>query len=99
MIPLSKEDSWRLFCVHACRLPSSVPCELKALTQSIAEECQGLPLALKVIGRAIFGKTSRELEWEPLLKNLRESRLQERTVEEKLYERLKLGYDLLFEDE
>jgi hypothetical protein len=99
MTPLLKEDSWSLFCVHAFRLPSNVPSELKALAQSMAEECQGLPLALKVIGRAMFGKTSPELQWEPLLKKLRESCMQERTVEEELYERLKLGYDLLSEDD
>ncbi len=99
MTPLSKEDSWSLFCVHAFRPPSNVPCELEALAQSMAEECQGLPLVLKVIGRAMFGKTSPELQWEPLLKKLRESRMQERTVEEDLYERLKLGYDLLSEDD
>jgi Leucine-rich repeat (LRR) protein len=99
MTPLSKEDSWSLFCVHAFRPPSNVPCELKALAQSMAEECQGLALALKVIGRAMFGKSSPELEWEPLLKKLRESRMQERTVEEELYERLKLGYDLLSQDD
>ncbi len=80
------------------RPPSNVPCELKASAQSMPEQCQGLPLALKVIGTAMFGKISPELQWEPLLKKLRESRMQERTVEEKLYERLKLGYDILFED-
>jgi hypothetical protein len=47
----------------------------------------------------MFGKTSPELQWEPLLKKLWESHLEERTVEEELYERLKLGYDLLFEDD
>jgi len=99
MTPLSKEDSWSLFCVHAFRPPSNVPCELKELAQSMAEECQGLPLALKVIGKAMFGNTSPGLQWEPLLKKLRESRMQERTVEEELYERLKLGYDLLSEDD
>ncbi|CAK9876702.1 unnamed protein product [Sphagnum jensenii] len=99
MTPLSEDDSWSLFCVHAFTPPSNVPCELKALAQSMAEECQGLPLALKVIGRAMFGKTSRELQWEPLLKKLRESRMQERNVEEGLYERLKVGYDLLSEDD
>jgi hypothetical protein len=65
----------------------------------MAKECQDLRLALKVKGRAMFGKTSPELQWEPLLKKLRESRIQDRTVEEALYERLKLGYDLLFEDD
>jgi len=95
MTPLSKEDSWSLFCVHAFRPPSNVPCELKALAQCMAEECQGVPLALKVIGRAMFQKASRE--WELLLKKLRGSRMQERPVEEELYERLKLDYDLLSE--
>jgi disease resistance protein RPS2 len=99
MTRLSKEDSCSLFCVHAFRPPSNVPSELKALAQSMAEECQGLPLALKVIGRAMFGKTSPELQWEPLLKKLRESCMQERSVEDELYERLKLGYDILSEDD
>ncbi|KAH9550487.1 hypothetical protein CY35_10G074800 [Sphagnum magellanicum] len=98
MTPLSKEDSWSLFCVHAFRPPSNVPCELKALAQSMAEECLGLPLALKVIGGAMFGETSPKFHWEALLKKLRELRMQERTVEEELYGRLRLGYDLLFED-
>jgi len=51
------------------------------------------------IGRAMFGKTSPELQWEPLLKKLRKSCMQEGTVEEKLYGCLKLGYDLLAEDD
>jgi Leucine-rich repeat (LRR) protein len=99
MTPLSEEDGWRLFCVHAFETPSNVPRELKPLAQSMAEECQGLPLALKVIGRAMFGKTSPGLQWQPLLKKLRESHMQERSVGEGLYERLKLGYDLLSEDD
>jgi hypothetical protein len=96
MTPLSKEDSSSLFCVHAFRPPSNVPCDLKSLAQCMALECQGLPLALKVIGRAMFRKASHE--WAPLLKKLSESRMQERPVYE-LYEHLKLGYDLLSEDD
>jgi hypothetical protein len=65
----------------------------------MVEECDSLPLALKVIGGTMFGKTSTELEWEPLLKKLRESRVQERNVGQKLYERLKLEYDILGEDD
>jgi hypothetical protein len=38
MTPLLKEDSWNLFCAHAFRPPSNVPCELEALAQSMAEE-------------------------------------------------------------
>jgi disease resistance protein RPS2 len=99
MIRLSKEDSWSLFCVHAFRHLSHVPYELEELAQSVAEECQGLPLALKVIGTAMKGKMSPELDWELPLKKLRESRMQERPVEEKLYERLKIGYDDLAKDD
>jgi disease resistance protein RPS2 len=97
MTPLSNEDSWSLFCVHAFRPPSNVPDELKEFAQSMAQECEGLPLALKVIGGAMFGKDS--CQWEPLLKKLTKSRMHEGPVVEKLYERLKVGYDLLSEDD
>ncbi len=85
--------------MHAFKPPSHVPCELKNLAQSMAKECKVLPLALKVIGEAMSRKTSPEYEWEPLLKKLKESRLQKKIVEEELYERLKLGYDLLSKDD
>ncbi len=65
----------------------------------MVEECDSLPLVLKVIGGIMFGKTSIELEWEPLLKKLRESHVQERNVGHKLYDCLKLRYDILDEDD
>ncbi|CAK9883286.1 unnamed protein product, partial [Sphagnum jensenii] len=99
METLSPEDSWSLFCVHAFGTSSSVPHRLEASAKSMAKECGGLPLALKVIGAAMFGKTSDEHEWKPLLKKLKESRLKERTMKNELYERLKLGYDVLKEDD
>jgi Leucine-rich repeat (LRR) protein len=99
MKTLSPEDSWSLFCVHAFGTSSSVPHRLEASAKSMAEECGGLPLALKVIGAAMFGKTSDEREWKPLLKKLKESRMQERTMKNELYEHLKLGYDVLKEDD
>jgi Leucine-rich repeat (LRR) protein len=97
MKTLSPEHSWSLFRVHAFGTSSSVPHRLEALAKSMAEECGGLPLALKVIGAAMFGKTSDEREWKPLLKKLKESRMQERTMKNELYEHLKLGYDVLKE--
>jgi len=93
MTPLEKEDSWSLFCVHAFKPPTNVPDELKKCAQSMAEECQGLPLALKVVGGAMFGKYP--CEWEPQLRKLTKSHMHEGPVVEKLYERLKVGYDLL----
>jgi len=98
MTPLSKEDSWSLFCEHAFKPPSNVPCELEALARCVAEECQGLPLALKVIGGAMRGKVNRKYEWEPLLKVCM-TPMHDKSVEAQLYERLKIGYDLLSEDD
>jgi disease resistance protein RPS2 len=60
MKTLSPEHSWSLFRMHAFETSSSVPHRLEALAKSMAEECGGLPLALKVIGAAMFGKTSDE---------------------------------------
>jgi len=93
MTCLLEEDSWSLFRTHAFGPSLKVPCELKALVHCMVEEC------LKVIGGAIFGRTSTKLEWEPLLKKLRESHVQEKNVGQKLYECLKLGYDILDEDD
>jgi hypothetical protein len=89
MTPLSKEDSWSLFCVHAFRTPSNVPCELKALAQSVAEQCQGLPLALEVRGRAMLGKTSSELKWE-LQTN--EASILDKTIDYIKYMALQIGH-------
>jgi hypothetical protein len=98
MTPLSKEDSWGHFWVHAFRSLFNVPSKLEVLARCMADECQGLLLALKVIGEAMFGETFPE-QWKLLLKRLREGRMQEMSVKDELYERLKRGYDLLSEDD
>ncbi|CAM6018438.1 unnamed protein product [Sphagnum balticum] len=96
---LSKEDSWKLFCVHAfSRGFANIPSQLQGVAELVAEECKGLPLALNVIGGSMVGKTTRE-EWEFQLNCLRESReLPEQQEEEKLFGRLKLSYDNLDND-
>jgi Leucine-rich repeat (LRR) protein len=96
---LSKEDSWKLFCVHA--FPggfSNIPFELQGVAELVADECKGLPLALEVIGGSMVGKMTRQ-EWEFQLNCLRESReLPEQQEEEALFGRLKLSYDNLDND-
>ncbi|CAM6042832.1 unnamed protein product [Sphagnum compactum] len=99
MTPLLKEDSWSLFCQHAFKPPSNVPRELEALARCVADECKGLPLALKVIGGAMCGKVNRKYEWEPLLKALVMTPMHDKSVEDQLYERLKIGYNLLSEED
>jgi hypothetical protein len=44
------------------------------------------------------GKVNRKYEWEPLLKVCM-TPMHDKSVEEQLYERLKIGYDLLSEDD
>jgi Leucine-rich repeat (LRR) protein len=96
---LSKEDSWKLFCVHAFRTGfSNIPCELQGVAELVADECKGLPLALKVIGGSMVGKTTRQ-EWEFQLNCLWESRqLPGQQEEAALFGRLKLSYDNLDKD-
>jgi ElaB/YqjD/DUF883 family membrane-anchored ribosome-binding protein len=91
MEKLSEEDSWRLFCVHAfgqCKIPP----EVEGLARLVVEECQGLPLALKVIGGVMIGKKSPG-EWERELKKLEESRMKHQDVEKQLFDCLKTSYD------
>jgi Leucine-rich repeat (LRR) protein len=96
---LSKEDSWKLFCFHAFPTRSSnIPCELQGVAKSVAEECKGLPLALKVIGGSMAGTTTCQ-EWEFQLNCLWKSReLPGQQEEEALFGRLKLSYDNLDND-
>jgi Leucine-rich repeat (LRR) protein len=96
---LSKEDSWKLFCVHAFpRGLSNISSQAQGVGELVAEECKGLPLALKVIGGSMVGKTTCQ-EWEFQLKCLWESRqLPKQQEEEELFGRLKLSYDNLDND-
>ncbi|CAK9859213.1 unnamed protein product [Sphagnum jensenii] len=96
---LSKEDSWKLFCVHAFPWGfSNIPFQLQGVAELGADECKGLPLALKVIGGSMVGKTTRQ-EWEFQLNCLCESReLPDQQEEEALFGRLKLSYDNLDND-
>ncbi|KAH8949237.1 hypothetical protein BDL97_10G021400 [Sphagnum fallax] len=72
--------------------------EVQGVAELFAEERKGLPLALKVIGGSMVGKTTRQ-EWEFQLNCLRESRqLPEQQEEEALFGHLKLSYDNLDND-
>jgi ElaB/YqjD/DUF883 family membrane-anchored ribosome-binding protein len=91
MDELSEEDSWRLFCVHAFG-QYTIPPGVEALAHLVVEECQGLPLALKVIGGVMIGKKWPG-EWERELKKLEESRMKHQDVEKQLFDCLKTSYN------
>jgi hypothetical protein len=57
ILRLSEEESWELFRTHAFGI-EIVPLnrDLEVLARDVWKECKCLPLALKVIGRAMKGK-------------------------------------------
>ncbi|KAH8956557.1 hypothetical protein BDL97_07G045500 [Sphagnum fallax] len=91
MDKLSEEDSWGLFCVHAFG-QYNIPPGVGDLAHLVVEECQGLPLALKVIGGVMVGKKWPG-EWDRELQKLEESRMKHQDVEKQLFDCLKTSYD------
>lgn len=62
--------------------------------RAVADECKGLPLALKVIAGAQAGQRSAE-QWQRALKKLKEAETLNVDHQEQLYNRLQLSYDSL----
>ncbi|XP_059077133.1 putative disease resistance protein At1g63350 [Cryptomeria japonica] len=90
MQDLTENDGWRLFSFYAFPdsggiLPMSIDQEIAI---SVCKECGGLPLALKVIGKAMVSVTLSN-EWELAVKKLQND------VTRSLYGRLRLSYDAL----
>jgi Leucine-rich repeat (LRR) protein len=97
ILRLSEEQSWELFRTHAFGT-ETVPLnrDLEVLARHVCEECKCLPLALKVIGRAMKGKRDIR-EWRKTLRNLQGSSMFNKGVEKELFERLHISYDQLDE--
>ncbi len=90
---LSEKDSWNLFCVHAFGATNhNVPHGLEEVAHLVAQECKGLPLALKVIGGTMYNETDVK-QWELQHEKLQRSRNNNTNVELQLFEVLKLSYD------
>ncbi|CAN6457906.1 unnamed protein product [Victoria cruziana] len=89
--PLGKEDARQLLCREVgdvLQQPTIEP-----IAKRIVEECGGLPLAIKVIGETMAGKTD-EAAWLEMLSDLMHFRPVRRTWQ-KLFTRLKPSYDRL----
>ncbi|GLJ28843.1 hypothetical protein SUGI_0568400 [Cryptomeria japonica] len=90
MQDLTEDDGWRLFSFYAFPhsdgiLPVSIDHEIAT---TVCKECGGLPLAIKVIGKAMVSVTLSN-EWELAVKKLQND------VTRSLYGRLRLSYDAL----
>ncbi|GLJ11731.1 hypothetical protein SUGI_0175570 [Cryptomeria japonica] len=93
---LSEEQSWELFSSHAFaynnnRVPSVT---VEETATRFCEECDGLPLAIKVIAATMAGVTD-PVEWDLTLQRLQNADKLNPDVEKKLYNRLRLSYDAL----
>ena len=65
--PLPPEKSWELFCKTAFKSEKECcPEELKVISSKIVEKCNGLPLAITVIGGLLCAKRRNSFEWQKL---------------------------------
>ncbi|KAL9403450.1 hypothetical protein Peur_000422 [Populus x canadensis] len=91
---LSENEAWALFKINAGLRDADST--LNTVAKKVARECQGLPIALVTVGRALRDKSA--VEWEVASKELRNSQFRhmEQIGEQKnAYSCLKLSYDYL----
>ncbi|PHT39786.1 hypothetical protein CQW23_18640 [Capsicum baccatum] len=89
---LDEDESWQLFAKNVGDIVNLE--QIHPLVKEIARECDGLPLAITVVGSSMRGKTKVEL-WEDALKSLRMSEPHSKVVEDKVYSVIKWSFDSL----
>ncbi|KAG5255228.1 disease resistance protein [Salix suchowensis] len=91
---LSENEAWALFKINAgLRYEDS---NLNTVAEEVARECQGLPIALVTVGRALRDKST--IEWEVAFKQLKNSQFQHMELigeQKNIYSCLKFSYDYL----
>jgi disease resistance protein RPS2 len=95
--PLQREEAWELFLKVAFE-DGHVPEGIENIARQVAEECKGLPLAIKVIGSTMMGNTVVD-EWKLALKQMQKVDLNfpvtHPRINRELYQRLRWSYDSL----
>ncbi|KAK0596959.1 hypothetical protein LWI29_020525 [Acer saccharum] len=92
---LAPEEAWKLFQMKVGRDLDNDP-DILQVAKLVAKECDGLPLALITIGRAMACKKTVE-EWNHAIQILKKSAF-EFSGMEVVYSRLKFSYDSLASD-
>ncbi|GLJ19862.1 hypothetical protein SUGI_0360040 [Cryptomeria japonica] len=87
--PLSKEESWNLFCAFAFK-GNQPTHHLEGIARQVEGECGRLPLAVKTVA-ASLANTTLSREWESKLQQLRAAS----STEDPIMQILKLSYDSL----
>nr|XP_016481349.1 PREDICTED: putative disease resistance protein At1g50180 [Nicotiana tabacum] len=67
---LNEEESWELFLKKSFPEERECPEDLVDVGKEILEKCDGLPLAITVIGGLLAGKKKQRSEWERVKRNL-----------------------------
>lgn len=95
--PMATEDTWKLFRNVAFK-DALVPGDIEHVAREIASECEGLPLAIKLIGSAMIGNNSLS-EWQLALSRMRRTDfdfpISQPRIEPVLFQRLRFSYDSL----
>ncbi|KAH7665891.1 P-loop containing nucleoside triphosphate hydrolase protein [Dioscorea alata] len=92
---LDEEDAWHIFKQHANEEIINSNVVIKQLARKVMKKCSSLPLALKVIGRAMSNMKTPE-EWSHMLRSLIKMDVKTVTgIEESLFHNLKISYDNL----
>ncbi|KAK9268082.1 hypothetical protein L1049_010521 [Liquidambar formosana] len=93
---LTEEEAWGLFKdkVGTEVLLSS---DIETIAKEVAKECDGLPLAIVVVGRALRNVNDVE-EWKYALTELRNSCMRRNGMEDEVFARLEFSYRRLRDD-
>jgi disease resistance protein RPS2 len=95
--PMSTEDTWKLFSDVAFK-DVQVPGEIEHIAKEVALECEGLPLAIKLIASAMMGNSSLN-EWQLALRQMQRMDLNfpisRPPMDSVLFQRLRWSYDSL----
>ncbi|KAA8535642.1 hypothetical protein F0562_030645 [Nyssa sinensis] len=91
--PLSTEEAWDLFMKNVGS-EKVLDKKLKEIARSISEECAGLPLAIVTTARSMTGVDDIH-DWRNALDELREGVEGFVDMEDKVFKKLKFGYDHL----
>uniref|UniRef100_A0A6N2KAX4 AAA+ ATPase domain-containing protein n=1 Tax=Salix viminalis TaxID=40686 RepID=A0A6N2KAX4_SALVM len=95
---LSENEAWALFKINAGLRDEDS--NLNTVAKKVARECQGLPIALVTVGRALRDKST--VEWEVASKQLKNSQFKHMELigeQKNIYSCLKFSYDYLKHEE
>ncbi|KAI0502332.1 hypothetical protein KFK09_017280 [Dendrobium nobile] len=95
---LNEEEAWRLFQEKVGEETLQAHARIPQLARVVAKECDGLPLALVVIGAAMSTKKTPR-EWQNAITLLQKSRPYEiQGMGDKIFPKLKFSYDNLADE-